>query len=124
MRQFELKRTLLGAVIIAHVTVLDHGVHVLLTGGERTHVGAVSIADPQGILATQQFPAHKDGMVSEGWVRAISEAGYCPVAIVAGIHYNGLNRDQIGDVVKVTDEMLSELLHTLKTADSETAICS
>ena len=121
MKRFELKRTLFGADITAQVTVLDDGVHVLLTGGERAHVGAVSVVNPQGDITTQQFQTHKDGVVSEWWAKVISETGYYPIAIVVGIHYDGLNREQIDNVVKLTDDMLDELLHTLKRADSEAA---
>lgn len=114
MRQFELKRTLLGADITAQVTVLEAGVQALVFGGTRPHIGAVSMADSQGSITTRQFPGHKDGVVSERWARVLSEAGYCPTAVIAGIHYDGLNREQIDDVVKLTDDMLSELLYTLR----------
>lgn len=114
MRQFELKRALLGADITAQVTVLEAGVQVSVFGGTRPHIGAVSVADPQGDVATRQFPTHKDGVVSERWARALSGAGYRPAAVTAGIHYDGLNREQIDDVVKLTDDMLSELLYTLR----------
>lgn len=110
MRQFELRRTLFGADIIAQVTVLDNGVHVLLTGGDRTHVGAVSVAYPQGNITTQQFPSHKDGVVSERWAKALCEAGRRPAVVVAGIHYDDLSREQIAEVVALTDDMLRELL--------------
>ena len=124
MRQFTLNQELMGAPIMAHAICLPNGLQVTVYGGTLPHIGAVSVADPQGKITTQQFPTHKDGVVSERWAKAISEAGYCPVVIAAGIHYDSLNWEQIGDVVKLTDDMLGELLQTLKAADSETAICS
>ena len=123
MKQFELKRTLFGADVIAQVTLLDEGLHILLTGGGRPHVGAVSVADPQGAVTTQQFPTHKDGVVSERWAQTVSEAGYYPAVVVAGIHYDDLNQKQIDDVVKLTNDILDELLHMLKAIASKTAIC-
>ena len=107
---------------VDNVESLRSGIQVTVYGGTLPHIGAVSVVDPRGSITTQQFPTHKDGVVSERWARAISEAGYCPVVIAAGIHYDSLNREQIGGVVKLTDDMLGELLHTLKAADSETAI--
>lgn len=39
--------------------------------------------------------------------------------ITVGIHYDHLNREQIANVVKLTDNMLSELLCRLKGLDTE-----
>ena len=124
MTQFTLTWDLMGAPVTAHVIYLSSGLQVTVYGGTLPHIGAVSVVDPQGNVTTQQFPTHKDGVVSERWAEAVSEAGYCPAVIAVGIHYDGLNREQIGDVVKLTDDMLDDLLQTLKAADSETAICS
>lgn len=124
MTQFTLTRELMGAPVTAHVICLPSGLQVTIYGGTLPHIGAVSVVDPQGSITTQQFPTHKDGVVSEQWAKAVFEAGYCPLVVTAGIHYDGLNPEQIGDVVKLTDDMLGELLQTLKAADSETAICS
>ena len=41
-----LERPLLGYALRAEARRLDQGVHVLLTGGCRTHIGAVSTAEP------------------------------------------------------------------------------
>ncbi|MDE6259422.1 MAG: hypothetical protein K2M42_00945 [Oscillospiraceae bacterium] len=114
MTQFTLTRELMGAPVTAHAICLPSGLQVTVYGGTLPHIGAVSVVDPQGNVTTQQFPTHKDGVVSQRWAQAISEAGYCPVVIAAGIHYDGLSREQIGDVVKLTDDMLVKLLHTLK----------
>ena len=124
MTQFTLNRELMSAPITAHAICLPSGLQVTVYGGTLPHIGAVSVVDPQGNITTQQFPTHKDGVVSERWARALLDTGYCPTVVTAGIHYDGLNREQIGDVVKLTDDMLGELLQTLKAADSETAICS
>lgn len=124
MTQFTLTRELMGAPVTAHVICLPSGLQVTVYGGTLPHIGAVSVVDPQGSITTQQFPTHKDGVVSERWAKALSEAGYRPAVVAAGIHYDDLSREQIGDVVKLTDDMLGELLHTLRTADSEAATCS
>ena len=124
MTQFTLTRKLMDAPVTAHAICLPNGLQVTVYGGTLPHIGAVSVVDPQGSITTQQFPTHKDGVVSERWAKAVSEAGYCPVVIATGIHYDGLNWEQIGGVVKLTDNMLGDLLQTLKGADSETAICS
>ena len=124
MKQFELKRTLFGADITAQASVLDEGVHVLLTGGECSHVGAVALAQNGELLACPSFPGHKEQVVCERWALALSrETGGGAVA-ACGIHYDGLGREQIAEVVGLTDDMLDELLHILRTADMETAVQS
>ena len=116
MKQFSLTRERMGASITAQVLCLPEGLQAGVYGGTLPHIGAVSVADPQGNITTQQFPAHKDGMVSERWAKTLSEAGYVPAVVMAGIHYDHLSRNEISAVVELTDAMLSEILHMLKNA--------
>lgn len=118
MRQFKLIRTLLGADITAQVLQLDHDLQVALFGGTCPHIGAVSIVSPAGEVTTQQFPTHKDGVVSERWAKALADAGYCPAVVTVGIHYDDLSRDGIAAVVELTDRMLDEVLALLSGADN------
>ena len=113
MTQFSLTRELMGAPITAHAIYLPNGLQVTIYGGTLPHIGAVSVVDPQGNVTTRQFPTHKDGVVSEKWAKALLEAGYCPAVVTAGIHYDGLSREQIDQVVALTSEMLAELLDAL-----------
>ena len=124
MTQFTLTRELMGASITTHVVCLPNGLQVMVYGGTLPHIGAVSVVDSQGNITTQQFPTHKDGVVSERWARILSKTGYCPAVVTAGIHYDDLSREQIDQVVALTDDMLGESLHTLRVADGETATCS
>ena len=119
MRQFSLTRKLMGASITAQAVCMPEGLQIGVYGGTLPHIGAVSVADPQGNVTTQQFPGHKDGVVSERWARVLSEAGYRPAVVTAGIHYDHLSREQIARVVELTDGMLSELLCALRDARQE-----
>ena len=120
MAQFTLTRELMGAALTAQAVLLPSGLQVGLYGGTLPPIGAVSVVDPQGNITTQQFPTHKDGVVGERWARALSEAGYRPAVIAAGIHYDNLREKQIAEVVARTDDMLDELLHTLNDIDCRT----
>lgn len=113
MTQLTLERELMGAKIIAQAVCLPGGLQVTVYGGTLPHIGAVSVVDPQGSITTRQFPTHKDGTVSERWARALSEAGYRPAVVTAGIHYDDLNREQIVEVIALTDNMLEKLLRAL-----------
>lgn len=116
MRQFELERRVLGKIIRAQVLLFDVGVHVSLTGGQLSHIGAVSIISPEGLCDTTQFPGHKDGVISEQWALALAQRGFYPAVVEVGIHYDALNSNQVDDIVASTDDMLPELFTFLEEA--------
>ena len=113
MRQFELRRSWRGRDITAHVLVLDEGVHVSLYGGDRAHIGAVGIIDPDGNRTVTQFPGHKEGVVCERWLDALAAADVKPAVVEAGVHYDGLDRAGIGEVLGVLEELLQRCLERL-----------
>ena len=113
MKNFVITRSLWSCDITAQITVLDEGIHVLIFGGHHTHIGAVSKADFKGNLTTAQFPGHKDGVVSERWASALSEIGFRPVVVVAGIHFDNLDHTGIQKVLELTESMLKELISLL-----------
>ena len=114
MRQFELKRTLFGADIVAQITVLDEGVHVLLAGGERSHVGAVALAQNGERLACPSFSGHKEQIICKRWALALSKTlGGC-VTVACGIHYDHITPEKIQSVLDVCDKLLEETLRRIK----------
>lgn len=108
MRQFEITRRLFGKELTAHVAHLDDGIHVLIYGGSRSHIGAVSIIDQGMHCSTTQFPNHRDGLVSEMWAKALAKACEEPVVAVAGIHYDEPTRDDIQKILFAVNEMIGE----------------
>ena len=108
MRQFELRRSWRGKDIIAHVLVLDEGVHVSLYGGDRVHIGAVGIIDPDGNRTITQFPGHKEGMVCEQWMDAFVSTKIAPIIVEAGIHYDHLSMIEIQEILLQTHELAEE----------------
>lgn len=113
MMQFVLKREAMGASITVQVVTLLMGYQISVYGGTLPHIGAVSIVDPQGNISTQQFPAHKDSVISEEWAKVLHQRGYFPAVVVAGIHYDSLSRRGIEEVLKQTEELLAETLDAL-----------
>jgi hypothetical protein len=108
-----LEETLFGYPIRAEAQRLDDGLHVLLTGGCRTHIGAVSLAQPGQEPETRFFPGHKDQFLSQPWAKALAEKTEQTVCVVCGIHYDQATKEQIAQIVEVTDRMLEELLQSL-----------
>lgn len=113
MRQFELKRTLFGADITAQVTVLDEGVQVLIFGGTRPHIGAVSVVNRADEISTAQFPGHRDGAVSRAWAKALMEAGLHPAVVTAGIHYDQISKADICTVLELNDGLIRSALEKI-----------
>jgi hypothetical protein len=113
MRTFEIHEYLYDKKITAQVTKLDCGLHVSLYGGELSHIGAVTVISPEGIVETMQFSGHKEGALAESWAKTFAEKGYFPVVMEAGIHYNNLGKAGIEEVLSLCQNMLSDVLAKL-----------
>lgn len=113
MKQFTITENLYNHSIQAYVTILDEGVHVLLTGGEKSHIGAISRISTDAGLQTMTFPDHKEDIISMEWTKKIFAWIYKPVVVAVGIHYDDVSKAQIEKIVGLTDSMLTELLQRL-----------
>ena len=96
----EVKRTLLGRQIRARVHFLDQGINVLLTGGDKSHIGAVSGRIPGQDPVDIELPGHKEGIVARKWAEKLEAARGEPVWVECGIHYETLSREGIAQVVR------------------------
>ena len=114
MRQAEYERTFRNRRITVRLLQLAEGVQVALYGGDRPHIGAVGIADPEGTCTVTEFPGHREGVLCEAWTRALARAGFCPAVVTAGIHYDLLDRDGIRSVLSLADDLLQEILRDLQ----------
>ena len=105
-----LEETLFGYPIRCQLTKLDDGLHVLLTGGCRSHIGAISTAGPGEETKTQVFPGHKDQFVSEPWAAALAEKTGRRTCVVCGIHYDNATKAQIEEILRCTQRLLAQVL--------------
>lgn len=110
MRQFELRCSYSGRNIIAQVLQLPQGVHISLYGGDLPHIGAVGIVDQEGHCNVTQFSGHKEGVICKKWTSALSDAGFRPAVVEAGIHYDRLDKNSIEAVIDITNKLLNEVL--------------
>ena len=113
IRQRHVSKTLYGYEIAADATALDEGIHVLLYGGEKSHIGAVTIVGPGGQVNTTAFAGNKEDTLSQKWALAIAHKKGLPVIVSAGIHYDHATREQIQEILKVCDELLEQLIGCL-----------
>lgn len=108
-----LERELFGRHLRCQAQRLDEGVHVLLTGGDKSHIGAYTLAQPGQAPQTTALPGHKDQFLSEPWAAAIAEKTGQRTLVVCGIHYDAATKAQIQAIVELAQGMLAELLDSL-----------
>ena len=114
MTQFEWKENLMGKEILVQTVLLPQGIHIGIYGGDLPHIGAVSIADPEGTCMTTQFPGHKDGIISSRWVQELARKKLCPAVVEVGIHYDRISDEGIRKVIALSEKMLSTVLKVIE----------
>ena len=100
----------LNRELSAYVLKADEGIHVSIFGGDRTHIGAVSIIAPDGSAEHLQFPSHRDGVIAGHWAEELSKAGFSPVVVEVGIHYDHIDKAGIETVVRASNALLARVL--------------
>lgn len=108
-----LSHRLFGRPILCQVTDLDGDISVLLYGGDRSHIGAVSVAGPEMETITHGFPGHKEHLVTGVWAEKIAAFSGKHVCVQAGIHYDNATEQQIAEIMSLLDSMLEEILRSL-----------
>ena len=103
------KTICLGQTIQAWVVPLDEGYDVALYGGCRTHVGAVSLAQPDGKVELLERAGHRDGVIAGRWAAALAAAWRAPVCVRCGIHYDGVDKRGIEQIVTSCDALLEKV---------------
>ena len=90
------------------LTDTGHGIHGLLTGGEKPHVGGVVLAIPRLSLSgvgwssdvyITPVPGHKDVDVAKTVAERLARELRLPVAITAGIHSDDLDLVELDQVI-------------------------
>lgn len=113
VRMFSLSASVREKEISAFVILLEEGIHVSVFGGDKSHIGAVCVVDPEGNCSSIQFPGHRDGVIASRWAKALSAAGYSPAAAEAGIHYDQIDSAGIDEIVTASDYLLEQVLKML-----------
>jgi hypothetical protein len=101
---------------------------VAVWGGERPHIGAVaaaqprpSLEDPRRLSATASvfcYVGHKEDQLAREAALAIAAAVDSAVVVTAGIHWDNLDEDGIGQVVKNSRALIKLILEQLATGET------
>lgn len=93
---------------------LDEGYDISLTGGDRTHVGAVAIAEADGKVMTMEREGHKDLALAKLWAVELSHVLHETVCVRCGIHYDVFSKDMLKDIYDASEALLKETTAKLK----------
>ncbi len=77
----------------------------ILGGGERSHIGSIIIADPNGKTDTIKLENHKDYVVLEPIAKVACEKYKTRIVAVGGIHIDNATKDEIEIIVKNCKEL-------------------
>lgn len=105
--------TVLGRSITATVLHLDEGLDVSLSGGDSSHIGAVTFAESNGAHQTMEREGHKEAMLSESWAVTLAKASRRPVTVRCGIHYDHASPTQIAQIVNACTLLLKEIVASI-----------
>lgn len=100
---------LLGKTIQLFIYRTDCGAQAVIAGGDKSHIGAVSIVDKYGNLVSHVFAGHKDGVISDQWAVELHKRWAVPVVVSAGIHYDNITPSQINMVIETLTRLLKEI---------------
>lgn len=100
MNSWQKEVTLLGKKVQIFICQTDCGVQLLIAGGDRSHIGSVSIADEQSNLVSHVFDGHRDNVIGDQWAKVLSQKWKVPVVVSVGIHYDSITPQEIQLVVE------------------------
>jgi len=106
------------------LTLMDtgNGIHGLLTGGEKPHVGGVVLALPRPSLRGEGWsadiyitpvPGHKDVDVARRVAETLARELRFPVAITAGIHSDQLRPEELNEIICHCDSLTQTALASI-----------
>lgn len=114
IERFRCEREFRTRIIAAEVVITEGGVQIGLYGGDRPHIGAVGVLDPEGQITVRQFETHQEGCLCRSWCKALAQRGIQPAVVAAGVHYDAASRDEISQVLTLCAELQNEVLEKLR----------
>ena len=97
---------------------------LVITGGDRPHLGAValstarpSLADPGKISASTSvltLVGHKEDEVARKIAHQFASHLNCQVVVACGVHLDNISRDELAMMERMLAELAGELLKKLK----------
>lgn len=114
-----------GYSIQAEITIIGKDLLIALTGGDTPHIGTITWLDKDASSDTTRFPSHhgrfhKDDVLSEVLLKQINPVLPGTCVITAGVHVNGITKEQINASFEMTEELGKDMAAWLATRDFST----
>ncbi len=104
--------------IAVSLTATDIGGDLLVTiTGGSAHIGAAAVGIKTEGMATASVitvPAHREDRVVKDAAEKLAKNLDRTVVVVAGIHYDDMNQEEIMDTLQLCDEMVNALVGELR----------
>jgi hypothetical protein len=107
----------------ASVRFVGQDVLVAIWGGEKPHIGAVSVAQPRASLKDPEITsatasvicllAHKEDELAKAVSEILAAALNTPVVVTAGIHWDNISKDGIQKVIENSKILVDVILERI-----------
>jgi len=118
--EFDIKTDEGAYDIEAHVRLIGKDLLVTIWGGEKPHIGAVSVAqprpslkDPETTSATASvicLPAHKEDDLAKAASEILASVLNTNVVVTAGIHWDNISEEGIQKIIRNSKILLDLIL--------------
>lgn len=107
------ERTVRGWPLTAELIWVGPDLQVIVYGGERPHIGSVTVAaqaETGVVLQTWRGPNHRDDVIGKIFAQTLAERTGGTVCVSCGIHYDNLQKPEIETIVREAKHLLGEIL--------------
>lgn len=87
---------------------------VMLMGGDKPHLGAVTVGSGSESLKTFAFDTHKENIITELFSSRLKREYTGNFAVCCGIHLNNISQEEIQLVIQLCRDMAEDLCAVLK----------
>jgi len=111
-------------IVEARAVQIGADILVYIWGGQRPHIGAVAAAQPRPSLADENrrsatcsvltYLGHKEDEIVKPVAEHLSAALDTHVVVTAGIHWDGLNQNEVGVIGSRIEEIIRQLTAKLQ----------
>ncbi|QTA93063.1 hypothetical protein [Desulfonema magnum] len=115
--------------IEAYVRFIGQDVLVAISGGEKPHIGAVSVAQPRPSLRDPEVTSatasvicllgHKEDALAKSISEVLAAKLNTQVVVTAGIHWDNLTKEGIQTVVQNSRSLLDMILEKIITGSQK-----
>lgn len=96
------------------VTVTGGLVHVGCAAMAVPHPGLTDPAQTSATVSVLNAAGHRDGALAQRISKRLSASLGCTVAVVCGVHFDGLGQMEIARITKLADTLSQTILDSLK----------